>query len=318
MRGQDGSYDEEVDVGGNVVKQLGQIDPVPGKSLKLTIDKDLQLCMEKAVDEHLAYLRSSGVAPGARAAAIIAIDPKTGAVRAMVSRPAFDPNLFVHGISEKDWNIINNDPNYPMGNKVIGGEYPPGSPFKIVTGSAALELGKVTPEEKIFDSGKHWLVPMGNAGGEALGWIDFHEALRKSDNVYFYEMGNRLGINNIVEFAKKFGLGSPTGIELEGELSGLLPTPENKKKIFPGESWMLGDTFNASIGQGIDLATPIQLAMLMSCVAADGVYHPPYLVESLLNNDGSVYQMAEHAPARNIGISMHTLRLYPKRIGGRS
>lgn len=101
MRGQDGSYDEEVDVGGNVVKQLGQIDPVPGKSLKLTIDKDLQLCMEKAVDEHLAYLRSSGLAPGARAAAIIAIDPKTGAVRAMVSRPAFNPNLFVHGISEK-------------------------------------------------------------------------------------------------------------------------------------------------------------------------------------------------------------------------
>lgn len=233
VRGQDGSYDEEVDVGGNVVKQLGQIDPVPGKSLKLTIDKDLQLCMEKAVDEHLAYLRSSGLAPGARAAAIIAIDPKTGAVRAMVSRPAFNPNLFVHGISEKDWNIINNDPNYPMGNKVIGGEYPPGSPFKIVTGSAALELGKVTPEEKIFDSGKHWLVPMGNAGGEALGWIDFHEALRKSDNVYFYEMGNRLGINNIVEFAKKFGLGSPTGIELEGELSGLLPTPETKRKSSP-------------------------------------------------------------------------------------
>lgn len=157
------------------------------------------------MDEHLAYLRSSGVAPGARAAAIIAIDPKTGAVRAMVSRPAFDPNLFVHGISEKDWNIINNDPNYPMGNKVIGGEYPPGSPFKIVTGSAALELGKVTPEEKIFDSGKHWLVPMGNAGGEALGWIDFHEALRKSDNVYFYEMGNRLGINNIVELPKSSG-----------------------------------------------------------------------------------------------------------------
>ena len=95
-----------------------------------------------------------------------------------------------------------------------------------------------------------------------------------------------------------------------------MPTPENKKKIFPGESWMLGDTFNASIGQGIDLATPIQLAMLMSCVAADGVYHPPYLVESLLNNDGSVYQMAEHAPARNIGISMHTLRLIQNALEG--
>lgn len=95
-----------------------------------------------------------------------------------------------------------------------------------------------------------------------------------------------------------------------------MPTPENKKKIFPGESWMLGDTFNASIGQGIDLATPIQLAMLMSCVAADGVYHPPYLVESLLNNDGSVYQMAEHAPARNIGISMHTLKLIQNALEG--
>ena len=316
VRGIDGSYDEEVDVAGNVVKQLGQIDPVPGKSLQLTIDKDLQQVMEKAVDDHLAYLRSSGIAPGARAAAIVALDPKTGAVRAMVSRPAFDPNLFVHGISEKDWNIINNDPNYPMTNKVIGGEYPPGSPFKIITGAAALELGKVTPDELIFDSGRHWLIDMRNAGGEALGWLNFHEALRKSDNVYFYEMGNRLGIDNIVTFAKKFGIGSPTGIELEGELSGLLPTPENKKKAFPGETWMLGDTFNAAIGQGINLATPLQLAMVMSCVAADGVYHPPYLVENLLNNDGSVYQKVEHKPARDIGVSINTLRLIQKALEG--
>ena len=316
VRGIDGSYDEEVDVAGNVVKQLGQIDPVPGKSLQLTIDKDLQQVMEKAVDDHLAYLRSSGIAPGARAAAIVALDPKTGAVRAMVSRPAFDPNLFVHGISEKDWNIINNDPNYPMTNKVIGGEYPPGSPFKIITGAAALELGKVTPDELIFDSGRHWLIDMRNAGGEALGWLNFHEALRKSDNVYFYEMGNRLGIDNIVTFAKKFGVGSPTGIELEGELSGLLPTPENKKKAFPGETWMLGDTFNAAIGQGINLATPLQLAMVMSCVAADGVYHPPYLVENLLNNDGSIYQKVEHKPARDIGVSINTLRLIQKALEG--
>ncbi len=316
VRGIDGSYDEEVDVAGNVVKQLGQIDPVPGKSLQLTIDKDLQQVMEKAVDDHLAYLRSSGIAPGARAAAIVALDPKTGAVRAMVSRPAFDPNLFVHGISEKDWNIINNDPNYPMTNKVIGGEYPPGSPFKIITGAAALELGKVTPDELIFDSGRHWLIDMRNAGGEALGWLNFHEALRKSDNVYFYEMGNRLGVDNIVTFAKKFGIGSPTGIELEGELSGLLPTPENKKKAFPGETWMLGDTFNAAIGQGINLATPLQLAMVMSCVAADGVYHPPYLVENLLNNDGSIYQKVEHKPARDIGVSQNTLHLIQNALEG--
>ena len=157
---------------------------------------------------------------------------------------------------------------------------------------------------------------MRNAGGEALGWLNFHEALRKSDNVYFYEMGNRLGIDNIVTFAKKFGIGSPTGIELEGELSGLLPTPENKKKAFPGETWMLGDTFNAAIGQGINLATPLQLAMVMSCVAADGVYHPPYLVENLLNNDGSIYQKVEHKPARDIGVSINTLRLIQKALEG--
>ena len=316
IRGIDGSFDEEVDVAGNVVKQLGSHDPVPGKSLQLTIDKDLQVVLERAVDEQLAYLRSSGIAPNARAAAIVAIDPRSGAVRAMVSRPAFDPNLFVNGISEKNWQVINNDPNYPMGNKVISGEYPPGSTFKIITGTAALELGKVTPEELIFDSGQHWLVPMGNAGGEALGWINFQQALSMSDNVYFYEMGNRLGIDNLVDFARKFGMGKKTGIELEGEASGLLPTPENKRKIFTGEDWTLGDTFNASIGQGIDLATPLQMAVMMSCIAGGGVYHQPYLVDKLLNNDGSVYEVRQHQDPYSLGVSQKTLDLIKQGLMG--
>ncbi len=316
IRGVDGSFDEEVDVAGTAVQQLGRRDPIPGKSLQLTIDKDLQIVLEKAVDEHLAYLRSSGIAPKARAAAIVAIDPRSGAVRAMVSRPAFDPNLFVNGISVKDWQNINNDPNYPMGNKVISGEYPPGSTFKIVTGTAALELGKVTPEELIFDSGKHWLVPMGNTGGEALGWINFQRALSMSDNVYFYEMGNRLGIDNIVAFAKKFGFGKKTGIELEGEASGLLPTPENKRKIFTGEDWTLGDTFNASIGQGIDLATPLQMAVMMSCIASGGVYHEPYLVDKVLNNDGSIYEVRQHQEPYSLGISQKTLDLIKQGLMG--
>ena len=316
IRGIDGSFDEEVDVAGNVVKQLGQRDPIPGKSLQLTIDKELQMVMEKAVDEQLAYLRSSGIAPNARAAAIVAIDPRSGAVRAMVSRPAFNPNLFVNGISEKDWQVINNDPNYPMGNKVISGEYPPGSTFKIITGTAALELGKVTPEELIFDSGQHWLIPMGNAGGEALGWINFQQALSMSDNVYFYEMGNRLGINNLVDFARKFGMGRKTGIELEGEASGLLPTPENKRKIFTGEDWTLGDTFNASIGQGIDLATPLQMAVMMSCIAGGGIYHQPYLVDKVLNNDGSVFEVRQHQEPYALGVSQKTLELIKQGFDG--
>lgn len=316
IRGFDGSIDEEVDVAGTVVKQLGQHDPLPGKSLRLTLDRDLQIVLEKAVDDQLAYLRSSGIAPNARAAAVVALDPRSGAVRAMVSRPAFDPNLFVNGISEKAWQVINNDPNYPMNNKVISGEYPPGSTFKIITGTAALELGKVKPEELIFDSGQHWLIPMGNAGGEALGWINFQQALSMSDNVYFYEMGNRLGIDNLSAFARKFGIGKKTGIELEGEASGLLPTPENKRRIFSGEDWNLGDTFNAAIGQGIDLATPLQMAVMTSCIAGGGVYHQPYLVDKLLNNDGSIFEVRQHREPYNLGVSQNTLDLIKRGLAG--
>ncbi len=177
LRGEDGAFMEEVDVAGNVVKHYDSVQPIPGKNLKLTIDYELQKELEAFTDKHLAFLRSSGIAPGARAAAVVAIDPRNGAVRAMVSRPGYDPNWFVHGISSKNWNSINNDPNYPMNNKVITGEYPPGSTFKIVTGSAAFELKKVGLNEPIFDGGFHPMVPtMGNAGGEVLGWLTFINA----------------------------------------------------------------------------------------------------------------------------------------------
>ncbi len=190
LRGEDGAFMEEVDVAGNVVKHYDSVQPIPGKNLKLTIDYELQKELEAFTDKHLAFLRSSGIAPGARAAAVVAIDPRNGAVRAMVSRPGYDPNWFVHGISSKNWNSINNDPNYPMNNKVITGEYPPGSTFKIVTGSAAFELKKVGLNEPIFDGGFHPMVPtMGNAGGEVLGSLTFIKALAMSDNVYIYENG---------------------------------------------------------------------------------------------------------------------------------
>ena len=143
-----------------------------------------------------------------------------------------------------------------MTNKVINGEYPAGSTFKVVTGSAALDKHIVTPEELIFDSGKHWLADMGNAGGEALGWINFQTAFAMSDNVYFYEMGRRVGIENLNAYAAQYGFGRPTGIELTGESSGLIAGPAAKKKVF-NEEWTLGDTFNASIGQGLTLVTPM-------------------------------------------------------------
>ena len=307
LRGEDGAFMEEVDVAGNVVKHYDSVQPIPGKNLKLTIDYELQKELEAFTDKHLAFLRSSGIAPGARAAAVVAIDPRNGAVRAMVSRPGYDPNWFVHGISSKNWNSINNDPNYPMNNKVITGEYPPGSTFKIVTGSAAFELKKVGLDEPIFDGGFHPMVPtMGNAGGEVLGWLTFIKALAMSDNVYFYELGYRVGIDNIEKYAHIFGFGERTGIDLEGESKGLVASKKVKRKIWD-EDWRLGDTFNAAIGQGFNLTTPIQLSVMLSIVANGGTKYQPYLVDSIINSDGSLFEKPKRAEGKHIDVSQQTI-----------
>ena len=307
LRGEDGAFMEEVDVAGNVVKHYDSVQPVPGKHLKPTIDYELQKELETFTDKHLAFLRSSGIAPGARAAAVVAIDPRNGAVRAMVSRPGYDPNWFVHGISSKNWNSINNDPNYPMNNKVITGEYPPGSTFKIVTGSAAFELKKVGLNEPIFDGGFHPMVPpMGNAGGEVLGWLTFIKALAMSDNVYFYELGYRVGIDNIEKYAHIFGFGERTGIDLEGESKGLVASKKVKREIWD-EDWRLGDTFNAAIGQGFNLTTPIQLSVMLSIVANGGTKYQPYLVDSIINSDGSLFEKPKRAEGKHIDVSQQTI-----------
>lgn len=307
LRGEDGAFMEEVDVAGNVVKHYDSVQPIPGKNLKLTIDYELQKELEAFTDKHLAFLRSSGIAPGARAAAVVAIDPRNGAVRAMVSRPGYDPNWFVHGISSKNWNSINNDPNYPMNNKVITGEYPPGSTFKIVTGSAAFELKKVGLNEPIFDGGFHPMVPtMGNSGGEVLGWLTFIKALAMSDNVYFYELGYRVGIDNIEKYAHIFGFGERTGIDLEGESKGLVASKKVKRKIWD-EDWRLGDTFNAAIGQGFNLTTPIQLSVMLSIVANGGTKYQPYLVDSIINSDGSLFEKPKRAEGKHIDVSQQTI-----------
>lgn len=307
LRGEDGAFMEEVDVAGNVVKHYDSVQPIPGKNLKLTIDYELQKELEAFTDKHLAFLRSSGIAPGARAAAVVAIDPRNGAVRAMVSRPGYDPNWFVHGISSKNWNSINNDPNYPMNNKVITGEYPPGSTFKIVTGSAAFELKKVGLNEPIFDGGFHPMVPtMGNAGGEVLGWLTFIKALAMSDNVYFYELGYRVGIDNIEKYAHIFGFGERTGIDLEGESKGLVASKKVKREIWD-EDWRLGDTFNAAIGQGFNLTTPIQLSVMLSIVVNGGTKYQPYLVDSIINSDGSLFEKPKRAEGKHIDVSQQTI-----------
>lgn len=289
LRGVDGGGQVEVDVTGKPVQILGKKEPIPGKNLILTIDEKIQKAAERAVDEQLLYLQEKSQFKKAKAAAVVVMNPQTGEVLAMVSRPAFNPNLFATGISSKDWKAINENPNYPLDNKAITGEYPPGSTFKIITGIAALQEGRVTPEEKILDTGKHWIIPKTNAEGEALGWIDFKVALSKSDNVYFYEMGNRLGIDVLERYARMFGLGAKTEINLPYESEGLVANRRYKQKVFE-EDWYLAETFDAAIGQGFNLATPLQMAVVMGQIANGGKRYRPYLVNKITDSAGKTLQ----------------------------
>ena len=302
LRGADGGEQVEVDVSGKPVAILGRKDPVPGDDLVLTIDKNLQLAAEKAVDEQLAQIHAS-------AAAAVVMNPQTGEILAMVSRPAFDPNAFAHGISTKYWNQLNTNPFHPMDNKTITGEYPPGSTFKIVTGTAALTEGVVTPEEKILDTGHHWIIPKGNSEGEALGWINFREALAHSDNVYFYEMGNRLGIDRLEKYARMFGLGARTGIDLPYEADGLVANRRYKEKNFEDGEWYLSETFDAAIGQGFNLVTPLQAAMVMSQIAADGKRYKPHLVNRIVAPDGSTVKEFEPELLSKLDVPENVIKL---------
>ena len=308
LRGIDAGEQVEVDVTGKPVQILGKKNPVPGHDVVLTIDRDIQLATEKAVDDQLKLI-------GASAAAAVVMNPQTGEILAIVSRPGFDPNLFAQGISEKEWKKINENPFYPMDNKAITGEYPPGSTFKIVTGTAALAAGKVTPEEKILDTGHHWIIPKGNAEGEALGWINFDEAMAHSDNVYFYEMGNRLGIDELEKYARMFGLGEKTGVNLPYEAEGLVANRRYKEKFFE-EDWYLAETFDAAIGQGFNLVTPIQAAMVMAEIAADGKRYQPYLVQKIMSHDGKLVKKFEPVLLGQLQVSQDIISLVQHGLKG--
>lgn len=302
LRGKDGSRQVEVDASGSPVKELERKNPVPGHNIHLTLDVNLQQALEQAMDRQVA----NGI--GVNGIAAVAIDPNTGAVLAMASRPAYNPNWFTRGITEAEWRQINDNPNHPMENRAIAGEYPPGSTFKLITGAAALELKKITPDEMIYDSGRHWLVDMRNAGGEALGWINFTEALAKSDNVYFYELGRRVGIDKLEEYAKMFGMGRKTGIAMHGESDGLVASEAYKEKNYH-QDWYLGDTFNSAIGQGFQLVTPLQAAMIVSEVANGGIQYKPFIVSRIDNLDGTPYKIFAPEQIGTLEVSKSTLDL---------
>lgn len=306
LEGKNGSRVVEVNASGQPVRDVGGVPSVAGNSVRLTLDAHLQQAAEKAIKEQLKVLAHSRVFP--TGASAIAVDPNSGAILAMVSWPSFDPNNFSRGISAKEWGSIINNPNHPLQNRTISSMYPPGSLFKVITGAAALEAKVTTPDELIFDSGKHWVVDKRNAQGEAFGWINFYDAIEKSDNVYFYEMGRRLGIDKISAMAREFGLGKETGIDLDGESEGNVASEQYKKEVFgQDQDWYLGETMDAAIGQSYTLTTPLQLAMVYSALANGGFRYQPYLVSRIDTLDGTPLKIFSPNRIGTLPISKATL-----------
>ena len=313
LEGTNGTKLVEVDASGHPVKILNGIPVTRGHNIRLTLDRRVQKAAEDAIKEQMITVGSAGSC--ATGASAVAMDPQTGAILAMVSWPSYDSNHFSQGISAKEWNSLITNPNHPMQNRTISSMYPPGSTFKVITGAAALEAHVMTPSEQIYDSGKHWVIDKRNAQGEAFGWIDFYQAMAKSDNVYFYEMGRRLGIDRLAAMSRAFGLGKKTGIDLPGETEGNVASEEYKREVF-NQDWYLGETFDAAIGQSYTLVTPLQMAVVYSAIANGGYRYRPYLVTRIDNFDGTPLKIYSPEVMGTVPISKTTLETIQASILG--
>jgi penicillin-binding protein 2 len=290
LMGLDGYRRVIVNSRGLEVKEAQRQPPEDGPSLTLTLDAALQAAAERAF--------------GDQGGSAVALDPKTGEILAMTSMPAYDPNEFTTGIDPMLWTMLANDPQTPLMNRAIQGQYSPGSTFKIIMATAALEEGVISPSTtfycpgylRVYDRVRHCSV----AGGH--GVVDVRRALAKSCNVFFYQVGLRLEIERIAAWAKRMGLGVPTGVDLPHELGGLVPSPEWKQRV-QKEPWFPGETVSVAIGQGQVSATPLQMARVAAIIANGGRLVTPHLVRETGGQRPAV------EPPRSLGISERTLEV---------
>jgi penicillin-binding protein 2 len=270
LRGKPGRKEIEVDAMGRERRTLRVEAPAPGKGLTLSLDLQVQKAAEEAL--------------GDRAGVVVAMDPRTGEILALASHPAFDPNLLSGRLSREVWGKIVSNPDYPLTNRAIQGQFPPGSIFKIVMAIGGLEGGFTDPGRKIECTGGY---PMGRRvfkdwKKEGHGSVALHRAIVESCDVYFYQLGARMGVDTIARYATGLGLGQPTGIDLPSEKSGMVPTSLWKTKA-RGERWYPGETLSVAIGQGYLLVTPLQQAVLMGAVAHPGVRYRPHVALGILD-----------------------------------
>ncbi|MBI5886425.1 MAG: penicillin-binding protein 2 [Deltaproteobacteria bacterium] len=294
IRGIDGGKEIEVDALGRKIKLVNWLAPRPGGDVRLTIDLETQMAAWEA-------LRGS-------VGAVVAIEPSSGRVLAMVSTPGFDPNQLSTGISTEDWAALIGNPLNIMNNRAIQGLYPPASTFKPLHAAAALEEGEVTPQTRIYSgpafryanrSYRDWKP-------EGHGIIGVHRAIVESSDTFFYQVGLKLGVDRLAMYAKGFGFGTRTGIGLANEKSGLVPSPEWKQKTY-GKRWYEGETISVSVGQGYMLVTPLQLASAYAAIANGGTLYQPQLVEEITRQDGGPAQVFTPVAAGALPISFENL-----------
>ena len=298
LHGITGFEEVETDAAGRSIRVLSRTPPVSGNNLILSLDLGLQDAAEKAF--------------GDRRGALVALDPNNGEVLAFVSKPGYDNNLFIGGIDQENWNLLNNSIDRPLNNRALRGVYPPGSTFKPFMALAALELGKRTAEYSINDPGYFSLPGVDRRyrdwkpGGH--GRVNLHKSLVVSCDTYYYGLANDLGIDNIHSFIGQFGLGKKTGIDIEGEVSGLLPSAEWKMKQFK-QKWYAGDTISVAIGQGYNLTTPLQLAFATMIIANNGKAYLPRLVKQIQNSQTGTIEEIPPKLLKKLKLKPHNLEV---------
>lgn len=296
LRGKRGGRQVEVDATGQVVKVLKTVATQPGYNVFLTIDQELQKKAKALMTD--------------KAGAVVAMDPATGEILTMVSNPSFDQNAFITGLSHREWNELITNPDRPLENKAVQAEYPPASTYKVITALAALEEGISNERTTVFCPGYHRFGDRTFRCWKRSGHgnVDIYKALAESCDVYFYQVGQELGIERLAWYARAFGLGSPTGIQLDHEARGLVPTAAWKKRRF-GRSWQKGETLSVSIGQGYNLTTPLQMLMVISSIANNGISVKPSLVSAIRSAEGELIQRHEVKVAGRLPTSEKTLNI---------
>jgi len=294
LQGKRGGRQVEVDASGRTIKILRTIEPVAGLDLNLTLDLDLQQTAEKLLEN--------------KAGAVVAIDPDNGDILALASSPSFDQNDFTGGISSKKWNALMSDPDKPMLNKAIQAEYPPASTYKIITSIAALEENHITMNTTAYCPG---FLKYGNRtyrcwNKNGHGELSIIDALAQSCDVFYYQAGIKVGVDKLGRYAMGSGLGKKTGILLENEKKGLVPTSAWKKKLYK-ESWQGGETLSVAIGQSYNLVTPLQMAVLIAAVGNGGTLYKPRIVKTIKDGHGLVIKKIDSEITGGLPASKETL-----------